>query len=39
MTKSRHDDDVQHKPYLAGLLRKPVASRASKTSSDAPSCP
>jgi type I restriction enzyme S subunit len=22
MTKSRHDDDVQHKPYLAGLLRE-----------------
>jgi type I restriction enzyme, S subunit len=22
MTKSRHDDDVQHKPYLASLLRE-----------------
>jgi type I restriction enzyme, S subunit len=22
MTKSRHDDDVQHKPYLPGLLRE-----------------
>ena len=22
MTKSRYDDDVQHKPYLAGLLRE-----------------
>ena len=22
MTKSRHDDDVQYKPYLAGLLRE-----------------
>ena len=22
MTKSRYDDDVQYKPYLAGLLRE-----------------